>query len=130
MIVWSDLYNVNVPMIDKQHKELVKKMNDFSKACKEGNTNAVIDTLRFTKEYTVKHFREEEALMKKNNYPALNSHKKLHDDFIKQIVDLENKYKGTGYSLSLALNISNLLTSWLVNHIAKVDKEFAKFVNK
>ncbi|MEW6602969.1 MAG: hemerythrin family protein, partial [Nitrospirota bacterium] len=92
------------------------------------------DVVMFLDEYIDFHFGEEEELMLQNNYPDYAKHKAQHNEFIanfgylkKELPKLENGMKPGSYDLSVETN--QIVVDWILEHIAKVDKEFGKFMS-
>lgn len=131
MIQWLNSYSINVPHIDKQHQELISKINAFQDACMAGKGKEIMtETLRFLKDYTIKHFGDEEREMIKHNYPGYQNQKKLHTEYIGIIGDISQKVESSGADLTAVLTLNKTLSEWLINHICKVDKQFGDFLNK
>ena len=58
-------------MIDSQHKELIKKMNQFLESCENGNDKlTAVKTLDYLEDYTDYHFKAEEQLQRDIDYRA------------------------------------------------------------
>ncbi|MDR0919217.1 MAG: hemerythrin family protein [Oscillospiraceae bacterium] len=116
-------------MIDSQHKELIKAINDLMVACSEGKGRAALDpTINFLKDYTAKHFGDEEQLQLKANYPDYANHKKLHDGFKAVVADLGNKLQREGATIVLVGQVNSNIGGWLLNHIKKEDVKVAKHI--
>lgn len=129
-IVWTDDMAVGIEIIDEQHQELVNHLNNLSAAIDAHDGPGKIGTmLEYLIEYTHFHFSEEEKLMKEKNYSQLEEHIAKHDEFKKELADLEEDYREDGPTHRLAEFIDNLMVNWLLKHICKVDKEFAASLN-
>ena len=64
-MLWKEKYQVGVPLIDEQHEELFKRVNNFIEIIRSGDSwqdkvQSVNETLEFMKLYVVEHFRDEE----------------------------------------------------------------------
>jgi hemerythrin len=88
----------------------------------------VAQTIAFLGEYVVIHFRDEEKLMQKHNFPGYVNHKGLHDGFIKGFHELNDQLEKEGPGLSLVLKTNRMVVDWLVRHISKENKEFGEFL--
>jgi hemerythrin len=129
MIAWRDSYNIGVGEVDQQHQELVAKLNEFLDACiKQQGKEKIIETLSFLKAYTVKHFKDEEAIMQKHNYPEYVEHKQEHDAFIASVVELENSILNQGPTILTTLKLNRTLTDWLLTHISKNDIKIGEYL--
>ncbi len=127
-ITWDGSLAVGIPAIDEQHEELISRLNAISKAVAEGEGEREIQrTLEFLMEYTRYHFGAEEAIMAAAKFPGLGEHQGLHREFIGILDRLEEEYREEGSTKLLADSLHTLLGNWLVQHIGKVDTQFARF---
>ncbi len=130
-VQWSQSLAVGVTGIDTQHKELFKRVSDLLDALSEGKGKQEVGNLiKFLAGYTVTHFRDEEALMAKHNYPGLDEQKKEHAQLIKDLGDLKKEFETVGPSLTLLMQVQRKTVDWLTSHISKMDKELGKFLNE
>lgn len=129
MIAWRETYNIGVSQVDEQHQRLVVKLNEFLDACiqQKGKEN-IIETLAFLKEYTVEHFRDEEEIMLKYNFPEYAEHKKDHDDFVAVVEELEQSIVNQGATILSTLKLNKTLTDWLLTHISKSDMKIGQYL--
>ncbi|MGI1690473.1 bacteriohemerythrin [Thermoanaerobacter uzonensis] len=128
---WTESLSVENELIDSQHKELIKKVNDVLEACNQKKGKEKIEeVMKFLKDYTIEHFSAEEDLMKKYQYPSYEEHKKIHEDFIKKVEELDKKIKKEGINLSIIMLVNKTLVDWLINHISKVDKKVGEHIRK
>ncbi|MBE3592039.1 MAG: hemerythrin family protein [Thermoanaerobacter sp.] len=126
---WTESLSVGNELIDSQHKELIKKVNDVLEACNQKKGKEKIEeVMKFLKDYTVKHFNDEEALMKKYQYPSYEEHKKIHEDFVKKVYELDKEIKKEGINLSIIMLVNKTLVDWLINHISKEDKKVGEYI--
>ena len=123
LMTWTEDMSVNVPSIDVQHKKLVEMINELSEAMKVGKgKEALSSILDGLIAYTASHFKYEEDFFDKTHYPDAFNHKKEHTDLVKQVLDLQAKYKSG--SVALSIDVVNFLTGWLKNHIMGTDKKY------
>ncbi len=129
LIKWNSQYSVGIPQIDEEHKKLVNILNKLCAAVKsaeaDNTVKTVIDELL---DYTAYHFKTEEELLKKHNYPDYENHKASHDKFTKNILEYKQQYALVKqYSASPVLEY---LKNWLITHILATDKEYSDFLVK
>ncbi|MDR2591104.1 MAG: hemerythrin domain-containing protein, partial [Oscillospiraceae bacterium] len=99
--MWRESLCVGVDIIDNQHKQLFKKIEEL---LLEVNNKSVrnkvecIATIIFLKDYVVKHFADEEACMKSINYEDFEYHKALHEKFITTVAQHEKKMLASDFS--------------------------------
>lgn len=129
MITWRDSYNIGVSAVDMQHQELVVKLNEFLDACiNQQGKEKIMETLSFLKEYTVEHFHSEEEIMLQCGYPEYEAHKKIHDAFVAQVVNLEKSIQEQGVTILSTLKLNRTLVDWLLTHISKTDVKIGEFI--
>ncbi|MGK9367336.1 bacteriohemerythrin [Melioribacter sp. Ez-97] len=129
LINWNDTYSVRVKVLDSQHKKLVDTINLLYDAMKQGKSNEVLAKIIYDLiGYTKTHFKSEEDLFEKYNYPNKLSHKKEHDDFVNSVGKFYEDFQNNRAGLSL--EIMNFLTNWLTKHIKGSDKAYSKFINE
>jgi len=125
LITWNEELSVNIEMIDKQHQKLVDMINKFyDEIAKKSNKELIAELIRKMGEYATEHFRDEEELFKGLDYDGAADHIIEHEQFVKKVVDLEQRYREG--KLILSIEITEFLKKWLVTHIQKVDMEYAK----
>lgn len=123
---WNDNLSVGVAEIDAEHKNLVSYVNRLSQALTVGSAPKTMEEiLTGLVSYTQVHFRHEEELMSKFQYPAYAAHKKEHDDLTSQVTDFHARLQSGKTSFSLEL--LNFLRDWLINHIQKTDMNYRSF---
>lgn len=128
-IQWDDSLSVGIDLIDDQHKMLIARLNDLSKAVEDHQEAAyVMRTIDFLIHYTDFHFSAEEVEMEKSGYPPLEEHKVLHAEFKTMLKTLENDMLEEGATRSIGEAVNNFLWNWLSDHIKKVDKGFGKYL--
>lgn len=126
--LWHDRYNIGVPSIDKEHKQLFSMMakllalnEDEEKrawACKEA--------VKFLENHTIKHFQNEEAYMRSINYAELDTHKRLHDNFLHQTLPaLGSELEMTEYSEESVRHFLGVCIGWVVAHTQTEDQAIA-----
>ena len=126
-VAWSDSLSIGFEEIDGQHQRLIGLINDLWKALM--SHSAPTDTATIVSEledYTRTHFRDEEALMARYGYPALEEHTQSHAFFVLKVHELETRIS-TGESVGLEL--LHFLTDWLTFHIRMVDRQYADFIS-
>lgn len=119
-VKWNNHYNIGVDSIDKSHQKLfsiVGKLialnEDKTKqqhACREG--------IKYFKNYTIKHFADEESYMKTLHYIGYDLHKSLHDDLkLNTLPALEKELEEQNYSTESVRHFLGICVGWLNGHI-------------
>ena len=126
LIIWNSGYSVGNEEIDTQHQKLIEIINTLHDAMRIGKGKEIIEkVLDELTNYTIFHFAIEEKLFDLHKYPGSLIHKKNHSDLVAKVIAFKENYFN-GSSL-LTLDLMNFLKDWLVNHIAKSDKEYTAF---
>ncbi len=128
-MVWNSSLTVYVDKIDDQHKELFRKMNEFMNAVVAGKGKQELrDFAGFAVDYTDFHFRDEEALMLKHNYPGYDAQKKAHDYFRNEITQMKGRVDIGEVTSEMVISVVQKMGDWLLEHIRRMDTEMGKYV--
>lgn len=131
-MLWKEKYELGVPLIDEQHKELFKRVESFMQVLRmasswEDKVEKVNETLNFMNTYVVEHFRDEEAFQQEIGYPGEEEHKKVHADMVNYVIAVTEEYKNSGYDEQLIQKFAGKLMAWLINHVASEDQRIAAY---
>jgi hemerythrin-like metal-binding protein len=80
-------------------------------------------TLYRLADYTEKHFRNEEALMRDAGYPELAEHSRVHRAMTEKVRRLREQVAAG--DARITAEVLNFLTAWLSEHILKTDMKYA-----
>lgn len=124
-------YYIGIELIDEEHKQLFKYadeayelLNDEFTPDKYDKIEAILVKLR---DYTEKHFSDEENYMESINYKKLFTQKIQHQEFISKLDEFIDQHKSeTEDQDKQIMDILEYLTEWLVNHILHVDGQIPK----
>ena len=131
LIDWSDKYSIGIPRIDEQHKFFFDAVHRLHKECVAGEgEHAVLETLVFLENYVRGHFQDEVAFMREHEYPRVEEHEDLHAEFLERFLELIGEFKESGPSQHLAQRMGEMVQGWLVDHIAKADRAYARHVTE
>ncbi|MDR2304484.1 MAG: hemerythrin family protein [Treponema sp.] len=124
--LWDASLETGHEMIDEQHKQLFKAVNDLLRTCDQGKgIEELKKSLDFLTEYTIKHFFDEEKIQQKYNYPDFENHRQLHEKFKKDVRDLSVQMIMKGASPGLLGEVKSKIGDWLVTHIKVQDLKLA-----
>ena len=128
IIKWEDKYSVGVESMDNQHKKLIQMINDvFDELRGEGKHERLMEIIEGLVEYTHVHFKAEEAVFEKFDYPETVEHKAEHEKFINQIADFKEGFEAG--KIPLSMDIVAFLENWLFSHILGTDQKYSEFFN-
>jgi hemerythrin len=126
---WAENLSVGVASVDMQHKELINRTNEFTQAMKSGGgKDEVLKIMDFLAQYVVTHFRDEEALQIRYNYPKYQEHRKLHLDFVADVERMRKDIAQNGMTIATSIMVSSTLSNWLITHITRHDRELGAFI--
>ncbi len=128
-IDWNENLSVGLNSFDEQHKKLVSIVNRLYDAMKEGKGRDVLGEV-FSEliEYTKFHFKSEEEVMLKYDFPGYKEHLDEHNKLTKEVMELKEKYdKG---NIFITVEVLSFLKEWLSHHILEVDKKYGPFLRE
>jgi len=124
-IIWLDRYDTGIDEVDIQHRKLVGLINTLFDSISLKDRKVILNqTLTELVSYTIYHFKLEEELMKKRNYPHYVSHKEQHTKFVEKINKHISNLKVD--DTKALLDVINFLKDWLLKHILVSDKKYAE----
>lgn len=123
ILEWSSDYEVGHPEVDAQHQWLFQISHEIVGADLEKAKKVIKDL----QSYTRIHFRKEEELMMKIEFPQLQEHHRIHSEFSKRIHHLGMI---EDFSESALENLVKVLMKWIQEHILKEDMKIQKFMNE
>lgn len=124
-------YYIGIDMIDEEHKQLFAYADEAYALLQEEFTpdkyDRIDEILRKLRDYTVKHFTDEEEYMESIHYKKIFTQKIQHQEFVNKLDEFIDEHeKDSGDQEEQIMNILNFLTDWLVNHILHVDGQIPK----
>ena len=123
---FTDEFRTQIPLVDKEHEtlfDLVRQtyelVHDEFRVDKFDDIIEIIEELR---DYTIKHFADEERYMKGINYDGLAEQVAAHTAFVEKLnnIDFDEIDRDQEDALD---KLIKFLLNWLVQHILKVDKK-------
>lgn len=123
-VAWRDDLSVGIGSIDDDHKKLLSLINNLQTAVYYPTGEAFErQALKELVDYTKYHFDREERLMRENDYPDYEPHKRQHEAMIAKVNGFMDAYEkdreGTVEELT------QFLKSWLIEHIAGTDQKYS-----
>jgi len=126
-IEWRTEFHTGIEEIDKSHRYLFDKINDFIEATKEGDHSVIFEVFTFLANHTQTYFKTEEELMRRYDYPFLESHLQEHKRFIENFLALTKEAEaGASDPHYLSFRVQLLLFDWFTGHLAKTDRHMGR----
>ena len=131
MYEMKEAFWTGIALIDTEHEQLFTYANDIYEILndefaidKYDNIRNILNLLR---DYTKKHFADEEAYMESIGYKKIFTQKMQHQQFITKLdeLDLED-WDTNDMQQEVILDILNFVTSWLISHILELDTQIGK----
>lgn len=127
LIEWDKKFETGVEVIDNDHRYLFKLINDFFDSFMNGSSDEEsIALMEGLISYTILHFKREEELMLKSDYPFFENHKKEH----RKLIESVTKFKKTINTSSndATTELLSFLSNWLINHVIGTDMLFVPYL--
>jgi len=124
---WSEAMSVGVPILDSDHKALIRLINilhdepDLDED--PGKLDRVFEQLATYVDY---HFAREESVMVACGYPAIESHREEHRQLAQDILDFRKRHTSGG-GFQLGEELFDFLKDWLNHHILMQDMHYKKY---
>ena len=129
MYEMKDEYLTGIELIDKEHTHLFELVEAAYQLLKQefisDKYDQMTSILQELRDYTVKHFSDEEEYMEKIDYPALFIQRAQHKIFVKKLEEV-NEMDLDENQDEVIEGLLSFLTDWLINHIMKMDKLIAE----
>ncbi len=124
---WSSEYELGHSIVDAQHKRLFQLYGAVCKAFNKGNGYEVVGpALERLASYTVRHFHDEEEVMREAGFSGLAEHRALHKELVQQVEELLADLKA-GQPVML-YEVLAFLSGWLTNHILNEDMKLKELL--
>jgi len=125
---FSEPFRVDVKDMDTQHIGIFDFINRIHAALKQnkghGEISRIVTDMR---NFTSKHFKEEEVLMRKINYRDLDKQISAHNNLISRVDQIINQFN-SNQEVNM-IEVMVFLKDWLVGHIMGMDKKYAPFMH-
>lgn len=124
---WKDEYNIGVEKIDSAHRELFSLVNriisNFMDQNFDKNKMTCVEAIKYLKNYTIKHFAEEEEYQLSISYPGYKTHKRVHDNMRSVVIPaLEKEVAIKSYSKESLEHFVGVCAGWLAAHVLIEDQ--------
>lgn len=128
-IQWDDSMSVGVPVLDEDHKVLIRLINDYTDALDNDEGLMVTDSIfAALGDYVHYHFTREEKIMEAAHYPDLERHKKSHRALEEHFLELRDSYV-LFPNPAAEQKVKAFLEDWLCSHILKIDMAYKPLIS-
>lgn len=128
-VVWREEYRIGEAMIDQDHKNLFKLINEFHDTFQERKVRSeLVRVLNNLVAYAEEHFQREEFIMAAHGFPLQEEHHARHEQLYATIYVLNEKLQNSAQLPER--DAIAFLKDWLADHILQHDLAFAEFLKK
>jgi len=128
-IMWRESLCIGDEVIDEQHRQLFKKAGELLaevNSTKTERKQKCVEIILFLKDYAIAHFADEEAYQKSIGYKDFDMHKKIHDEFKKDVGHHEQKLIASDFADNDVREFTGMLIAWLLYHVSEADQRIVK----
>ncbi len=129
-IRWNTEYNIGDFQIDNEHQQLfVIAQKALSFISKSNSKKELVELKKLVFElftYVDKHFKNEEELMKKLQYPELPNHHILHKNMVLMLKELIDKFHSLEIE-EIKKRLFDFINEYFISHILIEDKKIKLF---
>jgi hemerythrin len=124
-IAWTEVLETGVPELDADHQALIGQCNTLSELMDGGAAwTAVVQAARKLTERCTEHFRGEEALLEKTEFPRRDRHKVQHREMERRFQDLVAFLAGVDGSSAEHRKAARAMRTNLVEILFRHDLDF------
>jgi hemerythrin-like metal-binding protein len=127
--VWDESMSVGNPELDVDHKRLIGIINRLWVAEDNGNRQVIEFVLDDLVHYTEVHFKREEDMMDRGDYPDFQRHRRIHQAICQRLEEIRWEYF-QGIREELRGEILEFLKDWLNEHILVEDMRYRPYLPK
>jgi hemerythrin-like metal-binding protein len=115
VIEWREGFKIGVSQADQEHRQLFELVQELHLAAVEQGVAELLECV-------AKHFLNEQSMMERSGYPALEQHVKLHEEFVDQVAGF--LAAGENWSEERVQELRLFLDKWMIGHIMTHDLRF------
>lgn len=126
---WRKEFQLNVDSIDRSHRLLFNKVNEFIAAAIVGDTAEIRLIFAYLASHLLESKQEEEELMLKYHYQFCEGHLREHNRFIENFMELKEVVDAGNYDVPLlSFRAQLLFFDWFSGHIAQSDRHAGRYI--
>lgn len=120
--IWNDRYLIGSEEVDSQHRYLFELANQLVEATRD---DEITRLLMLFYQHAREHFSNEEALMKRADYPGYLMHVEAHNQMLSKLVDISQTIQQKQWNPS---DIKVFVTRWVLVHILEDDMPLGEYL--
>jgi hemerythrin-like metal-binding protein len=121
-IVWRDSMKIGDTELDAEHKKFIALLNLIERGLQQNDVSPAVDIFEELLNYVETHLPAEEAYMERIDYPGLDDHKRLHEEFAYNFYVLLGRFRASyddDERRRHVMRLAEMVREWLVDHILK-----------
>lgn len=123
MLELDPLLLTGVDEIDRQHRELFRRIGELLDAAKSRRSREeVLRTMEFLGTFVVEHFGAEEREMERTAYPKAEAHRQEHRQLVKELEGLRRELATDGPTVLFIIRVGSRVTEWMREHVYRTDR--------
>ena len=126
LLEWNDEYLIGVESLDQEHRDLFAWVNELNaQLARREDKSRIEETLGEIHAHMAAHFALEEKFMRDTNFPNYDRHKREHERFLSNIVEVLEDFRkepGLGYSETVMAELKH----WIISHVLTSDQELGQ----
>ncbi|WP_295884242.1 hemerythrin domain-containing protein [uncultured Thiohalocapsa sp.] len=124
-LVWRDAWALGVELLDAQHRDMVRLINQVLDPAAESAVGARLDALIA---HLRRHFDTEQVFLRAIDYPLTDQHCREHALQLAELVDLRRAVAGDTGALSAEDRAG--IRQWFFNHVVAEDRRFGAYYRR
>ncbi|HVZ01021.1 MAG TPA: hemerythrin domain-containing protein [Dongiaceae bacterium] len=125
MIQWAEILETGYPEIDTDHRRLVDECNGLTRLVSgRGSWNDVVEASGALARNFIEHFRTEEQVLDRTEFPRAQAHKMQHRQFEEQLNRLTGFLSGADGSQPEHWNAVKALRDTVVDILFRHDLDY------
>lgn len=126
---WRKEYQVHVLSIDRSHRHLFNKINEFISVSITRDITALRLIFSYLAGHLIENREEEEELMARYNYPFATEHLREHTRFVENFMALKEELDTDHCDLRfLSFRTQLLMFDWFSGHISQSDRHAGRHI--
>lgn len=127
--VMTDEFFTGIKFVDEEHAtlfDIIGRVHEtINSETLHDKFDAIMDIIEELRDYTIKHFSDEERYMQEISYDGLAAQKRVHEAFVDKIteIDLQSLSDDSDDQSAYLSGLVRFLNDWLIDHILKMDKK-------
>lgn len=123
-IPWQDSYLSGQPEVDRDHRELFRMGNELVEliGAQKSEGQSFGNVLTALRDHVVKHFRDEEKILREHNYKDVQLHSLLHRELLRAFDDLVTRHAEGAASLEEL--VEYITRTVIEEHLLMEDRKF------